>query len=496
MEAFKHNELDRRVYRIKRIRKELLDTYPEIGSMSMTMDIVIAKSFNGILIRTAMTNGKIIAFDPDFADSLSDVDLKKVVVHETMHKMLGHPYRITRIKTRINNSIIQQAADYSLHSQLVLDGHDIAIGGDIALVLYDEKFNHWSFERIAHHLQKEHEEEKKLVIKQIQYVQSHQCGDAEDDEEEQGGDSDEHNEGSDDESEEDNEEEAETDKGNEGKEEEDSDQDSDGERVEEDSSDNPEDDNHLSGQVWEATNEDGSPMSQEDIDKEALEVIEQVRDIHTAVSKFSGAGNTAIDSTRHLNGYTNVRKNWRSMFDNEMHKIGDKIAQDKSKYNRHLMKIGMFYPDDLKESMGWIVIAVDESGSVDNDLCSKFFDHIEKILKSTEINHISIVPFSDTIHMKRVIEIYKATKLPRVTGGWGGTRFSPIFNWINYVLKDKDYGEQEYPDLCIVFTDLGSEDYGNAPKYPVIWASSQPVFSYPSGYTNKPPFGKVIEIDY
>ena len=64
----------------------------------------------------------------------------------------------------------------------------------------------------------------------------------------------------------------------------------------------------------------------------------------------------------------------------------------------------------------------------------------------------------------------------------GGTRFSPVFNWI-------DRQDME-PDGVIMFTDMGSSDYGDMPAYPVLWASSVPVYDY-----DRAPFGDIVEIE-
>ena len=54
--------------------------------------------------------------------------------------------------------------------------------------------------------------------------------------------------------------------------------------------------------------------------------------------------------------------------------------------------------------------------------------------------------------------------------------------------------KKDVPNMVIIFTDLGSKDYGDKPKYPVMWASSYPAVNYPT-YTNVPPFGRVVEIE-
>jgi predicted metal-dependent peptidase len=51
--------------------------------------------------------------------------------------------------------------------------------------------------------------------------------------------------------------------------------------------------------------------------------------------------------------------------------------------------------------------------------------------------------------------------LPKALRGGGGTRFTPLFEWIER--------EQVCPDLLVYFTDAQGEFPGAAPPYPVIW---------------------------
>ena len=64
----------------------------------------------------------------------------------------------------------------------------------------------------------------------------------------------------------------------------------------------------------------------------------------------------------------------------------------------------------------------------------------------------------------------------------GGTRFAPVFNWINR--------QNDTPDFCIMFTDLGSH-FEEEPEYPVLWASTVPIWEG----INEPPFGEAVEIE-
>ena len=48
--------------------------------------------------------------------------------------------------------------------------------------------------------------------------------------------------------------------------------------------------------------------------------------------------------------------------------------------------------------------------------------------------------------------------------GRGGTRFAPVFEYVD--------DHQLNPDCVIYFTDLECNDFGPDPGYPVLWAAT------------------------
>ncbi len=136
--------------------------------------------------------------------------------------------------------------------------------------------------------------------------------------------------------------------------------------------------------------------------------------------------------------------------------------------------------------LDWVVIAVDVSGSIAMDELIAFFSHIEQLREDTPASRITIVPFNHVILTTQIIELEIGDELPKKFNIGGGTKFAPVFNWL------RSKGEE--PDSLIIFTDLGSSEYGVPTDCPVLWASSDPVFEAGS-YSNKPPFGEVVEVE-
>jgi predicted metal-dependent peptidase len=73
---------------LAKARTALVLEHPFIGNVALNMPFVADHS-----IRTAMTNGREIRYNPHFMDSMGDEERKFVVAHECFHPMLEHNFR-------------------------------------------------------------------------------------------------------------------------------------------------------------------------------------------------------------------------------------------------------------------------------------------------------------------------------------------------------------------------------------------------------------------
>ena len=73
---------------LAKARTALVLEHPFIGNVALNMPFVADHS-----IRTAMTNGREIRYNPRFMDSMGDEERKFVVAHECFHPMLEHNFR-------------------------------------------------------------------------------------------------------------------------------------------------------------------------------------------------------------------------------------------------------------------------------------------------------------------------------------------------------------------------------------------------------------------
>ena len=242
--------------------------------------------------------------------------------------------------------------------------------------------------------------------------------------------------------------------------------------------------NAQQGQFIEASGPKGEALKPEEM-KEKMEAHKEFLNNTRAVSVacgYEGAG----EADRHITKITTPKINWKVDISRFVGKKGKRDGVNPMKFCRQKLRNGIYYPSPKKKQEINLGIGLDVSSSMDVDSLNLLIAAMEDIRKGNNIKNIEIVPFTTTVNKKNIVNVLKGEKMPKKFSGWGGTRFRPVFEYFN---KKKDV-----PNMVIIFTDLGSKDYGDKPKYPVMWASSYPAVSYPT-YTNVPPFGRVVEIE-
>ena len=98
---------------LAKARTALVLEHPFIGNVALNMPFVPDHS-----IRTAMTNGKEIRYNPRFMDSMGDEERKFVVAHECFHPMLEHNFRRGERQHKRWN----KAGDYVINQLLTDEG--------------------------------------------------------------------------------------------------------------------------------------------------------------------------------------------------------------------------------------------------------------------------------------------------------------------------------------------------------------------------------------
>lgn len=109
-----------------------------------------------------------------------------------------------------------------------------------------------------------------------------------------------------------------------------------------------------------------------------------------------------------------------------------------------------------------LVIAIDNSGSISDGEFHEFIAEIEA-LKSQVRAQVTLLACDVALHPDCPWRFAASDALPvpaRWAGG-GGTRFTPVFDWVER--------EGRAPDALIYFTDAMGEFPEREPAYPVLW---------------------------
>lgn len=130
-----------------------------------------------------------------------------------------------------------------------------------------------------------------------------------------------------------------------------------------------------------------------------------------------------------------------------------------------------FAPDTIKKRGTRLAVALDTSGSIDEGLLGRFAGEIAAMCHFNQRNLVLIIGDA-TVHQITEIDWTEASgELSRITyTGGGGTDFRPLIE-----------AAAEYePDALVYLTDLYGET-GDAPGFPVIWATHGAAGSAPWG---------------
>ena len=124
--------------RITRQRTQVVLREPFFGRLILRLDMREDKN-----CPTFWTDGKYIGFNPDYADKLTDDELRGILVHEVMHCANLHPYR----REGRNMAKWNVAADLAINGLILKSGFSLPQGG-----LVDDELTGEAAERIYNKL--------------------------------------------------------------------------------------------------------------------------------------------------------------------------------------------------------------------------------------------------------------------------------------------------------------------------------------------------------
>ena len=138
------------------------------------------------------------------------------------------------------------------------------------------------------------------------------------------------------------------------------------------------------------------------------------------------------------------------------------VARDDYSYQRPSRREGEAILPSLKSTQVDVVVALDTSGSINDTEMQEFVSEIDAIkgqMRARLTLHACDARLCE--HGPWVFEPWEEFTLPDNIYGRGGTRFTPVFEWLQQ--------EARKPDLLVYFTDAEGEFPKVEPDYPVLW---------------------------
>lgn len=200
-------------------------------------------------------------------------------------------------------------------------------------------------------------------------------------------------------------------------------------------------------------------------------------------AKAAQAGKMPAGIQRIIDELLRPKVDWRAVL---RRFIDESSTRDFSwaKPNRRLLPLGYITPGTVSDGVSHIVIAVDTSGSIDGPTLNAFAAEIRGAFEEGAVDKIDVVYCDAAINHAEQFE--QGDELVIRAVGGGGTRFSPVMEWIEENAADTR--------LVIYLTDLQCYDFGEEPPCPTIWAHYGSSKEFESLSPNVP-WGECIHIE-
>jgi predicted metal-dependent peptidase len=137
-------------------------------------------------------------------------------------------------------------------------------------------------------------------------------------------------------------------------------------------------------------------------------------------------------------------------------------ARDDYDFSHPSRREGSAILPDLRSGEVDLVVALDTSGSISDQEMREFVTEIDAI-KGQIGARICLLACDERVSADSpwVAESWEPLQLPPRFIGGGGTRFTPVFDWVEQ--------QQRRPGALVYFTDAQGEFPDHEPGYPVLW---------------------------
>lgn len=238
----------------------------------------------------------------------------------------------------------------------------------------------------------------------------------------------------------------------------------------------PDKSNPLEGDLGEGSGDNDEGDSDGD-NQEAIDQVKQVIQQAAITATQMGYGNSVPDGIkRYLDELYNPKLPWNKILVNHMQAMLNKDDYSYSKPNMHYLHQGFYVPSLYSESVGHIITAHDESGSVSDKDVQLYLGAIHDMWDTCKPSELTVLGFTTKITSE--FNFVAGQSLDEINfRGCGGTDVHPVF----------DYCEDKHPEALIIFTDMDFKYPTKIPDYPVIWINT----GRPSA---EAPFGTIIHV--
>lgn len=210
----------------------------------------------------------------------------------------------------------------------------------------------------------------------------------------------------------------------------------------------------------------------------ARETAEQEADVllNLAMRRALNMGSLPAGLRRLFKKSLPPRLDWRELLRRFLEDCADSDYSWTTPNRRHVHQ-GVYLPSRREPRIPHLVMAVDSSGSVDERALGMFCTELSSLLDDWDTT--LTVLFHDTRVQERLTLGRDDFPLTLSPVGGGGTDYRPVCDYIE---------EQHLLPSCLVwFTDMQCDRFPQEPPYPVLWVSTDPS-------AETPPFGGMLSL--
>lgn len=178
----------------------------------------------------------------------------------------------------------------------------------------------------------------------------------------------------------------------------------------------------------------------------------------TAAQQARLAGKLGESTLRWVDALLAPNISWRALLGHYV----NAVARDDYSFQRPSRRDGDALMPRLHSTRLDVVVAVDTSGSIEAEEMREFLSELNS-LKGQMHARVTFHACDDKLAEEGpwTFEDWDTMALPEKLSGGGGTRFTPVFEWLD--------AEQCQPDVLVYFTDAEGEFPETEPRYPVVW---------------------------